>query len=140
MLSVHNPGYQGHFPPETMPDVGLPWEIYNWHQLEWYGKMNFLKGGLVFTDFVTTVSPTQAARAPHARAAASACTTCFSELGDRLVGVLNGIDQREWDPATDTQITATVLGRAPRGQAALQGRAAALVRAAAAAEDARSSG
>ena len=43
-----------------MPDVGLPWEIYNWHQLEWYGKVNFLKGGLVFTDFVTTVSPTQA--------------------------------------------------------------------------------
>src|SRR2546427_36845 len=60
VLSVHNPGYQGHFPPETIPDVGLPWAIYNWLQLEWYGKMNFLKGGLAFTDFVTTVSPTQA--------------------------------------------------------------------------------
>ena len=77
VLSVHNPGYQGHFPPETMPDVGLPWEIYNWHQLEWYGKMNFLKGGLVFTDFVTTVSPDPGRASSARRAAASACTTCF---------------------------------------------------------------
>src|SRR3954454_5018452 len=105
VLSVHNPGYQGHFPPETMPDVGLPWEIYNWHQLEWYGKVNFLKGGLVFTDFVTTVSPTQATelRTPGG---GFGLHDVFLELGDRLVGVLNGIDQREWDPATDTQITA----------------------------------
>jgi starch synthase len=105
VLSVHNPGYQGHFPPETMPDVGLPWEIYNWHQLEWYGKMNFLKGGLVFTDFVTTVSPTQALelRTPGG---GFGLHDVFLELGERLVGVLNGIDQREWDPARDTQITA----------------------------------
>jgi starch synthase len=105
VLSVHNPGYQGHFPPETMADVGLPWEIYNWHQLEWYGKMNFLKGGLVFTDFVTTVSPTQA-RELRTVGGGFGLHDVFLELGDRLVGVLNGIDQREWDPATDTQITA----------------------------------
>jgi starch synthase len=105
VLSVHNPGYQGHFPPETMPDVGLPWEIYNWQQLEWYGKMNFLKGGIVFTDFVTTVSPTQALelRTPGG---GFGLHDNFLWLGDRLVGVLNGIDQREWNPATDDQITA----------------------------------
>jgi starch synthase len=105
VLSVHNPGYQGHFPPETMPDVGLPWEIYNWHQLEWYGKMNFLKGGLVFTDSVTTVSPTQAGEL-RTTGGGFGLHDVFLELGDRLVGVLNGIDQREWDPASDTQITA----------------------------------
>jgi starch synthase len=88
-----------------MPDVGLPWELYNWQQLEWYGKTNFLKGGLVFTDFVTTVSPTQAAelRTPGG---GFGLHHNFTWLGDRLVGVLNGIDQREWDPSTDTQITA----------------------------------
>ena len=106
VLSVHNPGYQGHFPPETMPDVGLPWEIYNWHQLEWYGKMNFLKGGLVFTDFVTTVSPTQAGELRTA-GGGFGLHDVFQELGDRLVGILNGIDQREWDPTADEQITAT---------------------------------
>jgi starch synthase len=105
VLSVHNPGYQGHFPPETMPDVGLPWEIYNWRQLEWYGKVNFLKGGLAFTDFVTTVSPTQAAelRTPGG---GFGLHEVFRTLGDRVVGILNGIDQREWDPVKDDQITA----------------------------------
>src|SRR5215203_1542953 len=105
VLSVHNPGYQGHFPPEVMPQIGLPWELYNWRQMEWYGKVNFLKGGLAFADFVTTVSPTQAAelRTPGG---GFGLHDVFTWLADRLVGVLNGIDQRSWDPATDSQITA----------------------------------
>src|SRR3954467_8664021 len=105
VLSVHNPGYQGHFPPDVMPQIGLPWELYNWKQLEWYGKVNFLKGGLAFADFVTTVSPTQATelRTPGG---GFGLHDVFTWLADRLVGVLNGIDQRSWDPATDAQITA----------------------------------
>jgi starch synthase len=105
VLSVHNPGYQGHFPPDVMPDIGLPWELYNWQQLEWYGKVNFLKGGLAFADFVTTVSPTQAAelRTPGG---GFGLHDVFISLADRLVGVLNGIDQRTWDPSIDPQITA----------------------------------
>jgi starch synthase len=105
VLSVHNPGYQGHFPPDVMPQIGLPWELYNWRQLEWYGKVNFLKGGLAFADFVTTVSPTQAGelRTPGG---GFGLHDVFIWLGERLVGVLNGIDQRAWDPATDRQITA----------------------------------
>jgi starch synthase len=105
IVSIHNPGYQGHFGPEAMFELGLPIELYNWRQLEWYGKVNFLKGGLAFTDAAVTVSPTQAAelRTPgggfglHHR---------FIDLGDRLVGILNGIDQGIWDPAQDRQITA----------------------------------
>jgi len=105
VLSVHNPGYQGHFPPDVMPQIGLPWELYNWQQLEWYGKVNFLKGGLAFADYVTTVSPTQAEelRTPGG---GFGLHDAFIWLADRLVGVLNGIDQRAWDPATDRQITA----------------------------------
>lgn len=105
VLSVHNPGYQGHFPPDVMPQIGLPWKLYNWRQLEWYGKVNFLKGGLAFADFVTTVSPTQAEelRTPGG---GFGLHEVFIWLSDRLVGVLNGIDQRAWDPATDRLITA----------------------------------
>ncbi|MEO8088941.1 MAG: glycogen synthase [Gemmatimonadales bacterium] len=105
VLSVHNPGYQGHFPPEVMPQIGLPWALYNWRQLEWYGKVNFLKGGLAFADFVTTVSPTQAQelRTPGG---GFGLHDVFTWLDHRLVGVLNGIDQRTWDPALDSQITA----------------------------------
>ena len=105
VLSVHNPGYQGHFPPDVMPQIGLPWELYNWQQLEWYGKVNFLKGGLAFADFVTTVSPTQAEelRTPGG---GFGLQEAFIWLADRLVGVLNGIDQHAWNPAKDSQITA----------------------------------
>jgi starch synthase len=105
VLSVHNPGYQGHFPPDVMPQIGLPWELYNWRQLEWYGKVNFLKGGLAFADFVTTVSPTQAGelRTPGG---GFGLHDVFISLADRLVGVLNGIDQAAWDPARDRLITA----------------------------------
>src|SRR6476661_8775914 len=104
VLSVHNPGYQGHFPPDVIPQIGLPWELYNWRQLEWYGKVNFLKGGLAFADYVTTVSPTQAEelRTPGG---GFGLHEAFISMGDRVVGVLNGIDLRAWDPSTDRQIT-----------------------------------
>ena len=105
VVSVHNPGYQGHFGPEVMPEIGLPWEVYNWQQLEWYGKVNFLKGGVVFADAVTTVSPTQA-KELRTPGGGFGLHHLFGMLGDRLVGVINGIDQRIWNPATDTQITA----------------------------------
>jgi starch synthase len=105
VVSVHNPGYQGHFGPEVMPEIGLPWQLYNWQQLEWYGKVNFLKGGLVFADAVTTVSPTQA-KELRTPGGGFGLHHLFVALGDRLIGVLNGIDQRIWNPATDTQITA----------------------------------
>ena len=73
--------------------------------LEWYGKVNFLKGGLTFADFVTTVSPTQA-RELRTPGGGFGLHDLFQSLGDRLVGVLNGIDQQTWNPATDSQITA----------------------------------
>ena len=105
VLSVHNPGYQGHFPPDVMPQIGLSWELYNWRQLEWYGKVNFLKGGLAFADCVTTVSPTQSEELRTA-GGGFGLHDMFIWLGERLVGVLNGIDRRAWDPANDPQITA----------------------------------
>jgi starch synthase len=115
VLSVHNPGYQGHFPPEVMTQIGLPWELYNWRQLEWYGKVNFLKGGLAFADFVTTVSPTQAEelRTPGG---GFGLHDMFVWLDDRLVGVLNGIDRRAWDPANDPQITAQYSAQSLEGK------------------------
>jgi len=103
VMSVHNPGYQGHFGPEAMLEIGLPVELYNWRQLEWYGKVNFLKGGLTFADCAITVSPSQAAdlRTPGG---GFGLHDTYMALGDRLVGILNGIDQQVWDPATDPQI------------------------------------
>jgi len=102
-LSVHNAGFQGHYPPDAMTLLGLPSELYHWQAFEWYGQVNVLKGGIAFSDMVVTVSPT------HAR---ELCTPqggfglhdTFTVLGDRLVGILNGIDLAIWDPANDPHI------------------------------------
>lgn len=105
VLSVHNAGYQGHFPAETMADLGLPWDLYNFSHLEWYGRMNFLKGGMSFADAVTTVSRTHAneLRTPSGGFGLS---DAFLALRDRFVGIVNGIDQRIWNPETDPHIAA----------------------------------
>lgn len=105
VMSVHNAGYQGHFPAEVMEELALPWELYRVDHLEWYGRLNMLKGGLTFCDAVVTVSPAHAAELRTAEGGFGLHDT-FRELGSRFVGICNGIDQRDWDPATDRQIAA----------------------------------
>lgn len=125
VLSVHNAGYQGHFPPATLPEVGLPWELYNWRELEWYDHVNWLKGGLVFADAVVTVSVTHARELQSAEGGFGLHPT-FLALRDRMFGIVNGIDHTIWDPARDRQIPArfTALDLAGKGRckAALQAR------------------
>jgi starch synthase len=117
VLSVHNAGYQGHYSPAVLQDLGLPWELFNWRYLEWYGKVNILKGGLVFADRVVTVSPNHAneLRTPGG---GFGLHDVFEWLGPRFSGILNGIDQAVWDPARDPQIPATFTGENPAGKAA----------------------
>jgi starch synthase len=103
VLSVHNAGYQGHFPESTMADIGLPAALYNSRQLEWYDRVNLLKGGLVFSDLVITVSPTHAHEL-RTEKGGFGLDGVFVALRDRLVGIVNGIDQDVWDPARDTVI------------------------------------
>jgi starch synthase len=117
VLSVHNAGFQGHFPPAVMADLGFPPDLYNSRVFEWYGRMNFLKGGLAFSDIAVTVSPT------HAR---ELCTPdggfglhdTFTDFGDRLVGILNGIDADLWNPAADPVIAARYSATALSGKRA----------------------
>lgn len=104
-LTVHNAGYQGHFPPETMSQVGLPWEFFNHNMFEWYGRMNLLKGGIACADVVTTVSPTHAHELRTA-AGGFGLQDHFVAMRERFVGVLNGIDNNDWNPATDKFIAA----------------------------------
>lgn len=115
MLSVHNAGFQGHYAPQAMQLLGLAPELYHWKAFEWYDQVNVLKGGIAFSDMVATVSPT------HAR---ELCTPqggfglhdTFTALGDRLVGILNGIDLDVWDPATDPHLTAHYDAQALEGK------------------------
>jgi starch synthase len=122
-MTVHNAGYQGHFPTETMADVGLPWEFYNHHMFEWYGRMNLLKGGMACADMVTTVSPTHAHELRTA-AGGFGLHDHFIAMRERFVGVLNGIDNVDWNPASDPYIAANyslnALGNKRKAKAALQ--------------------
>lgn len=105
ILAVHNPGYQGHFPASVVPEIGLPWWVYEYRCLEWYDRANYLKGGITTADAVVTVS------AKHAQELTTpeggfGLQENFQRLGSRLWGITNGIDQSLWDPRTDNQITA----------------------------------
>jgi len=105
VLSVHNAGFQGHFPAATMGELGLSLELFTWRAFEWYGRTNVLKGGLAFTDAAVTVSPTHA-RELRTLEGGFGLHETFIGLGDRLAGILNGIDTELWNPATDAAITA----------------------------------
>ena len=106
VLSVHNAAFHGHFPPELLRVIGLPDRLYDWRFLEWYGRVNFLKGGMAFADAVATVSATHAAelRTP---VGGFGLQEAFQALGDRLVGITNGIDQTLWDPEHDPHLPST---------------------------------
>jgi starch synthase len=115
VLSVHNAGYQGHFAPTILPDLGLPSALFNWRQMEWHGRVNLLKGGLVFADAVVTVSPTHAHELRTA-AGGFGLDGVFVSLRDRFIGITNGIDQQRWNPATDPLIYRTYSAEDLRGK------------------------
>lgn len=103
LLTIHNLAYQGVFPADQFALTGLDGEYFNWQQMEFYGQLNLLKTGLVFADAINTVSPT------YAREIQSAEQGCGLEgvlqhRGNRLSGILNGIDVTDWDPASDPHL------------------------------------
>ncbi|HEY3287208.1 MAG TPA: glycogen/starch synthase [Gemmatimonadaceae bacterium] len=105
VMSVHNAGYQGHFGADVMADLALAPALWHMERLEWYGRLNLLKGGLVFCNAAVTVSPAHASELRTAEGGFGLHDT-FRQLGDRLVGICNGIDVKLWDPASDDQIAA----------------------------------
>ncbi len=123
VLTVHNGGYQGHFGRETLATIGLPETMWSPERMEWYGRLNYLKGGLKYADMVTTVSAGHAEEM-RSEVGGFGLHHVFRELGDRFVGIRNGIDTVHWDPRTDPEITAHFgpddLSGKPRCKAALQ--------------------
>jgi len=100
VLTVHNLGYQGLFPASDWRLLGLDWRLFNPQTLEFYGKINFLKAGLILADALTTVSPTyaQEIRTPEY---GFGLEGVFQQRAADLVGIQNGVDYGVWDPATD---------------------------------------
>ncbi len=103
LFTIHNVAYQGTFWHFDMPMTGLGWDLFTPAGLEFYGKLNFMKGGLVFADLLNTVSRTYAQEIQTPEFGYGLEGVLQSRSSD-LFGVLNGIDAEEWDPSTDEQI------------------------------------
>ncbi|MFA9462003.1 glycogen synthase GlgA [Thiohalorhabdus methylotrophus] len=100
VFTVHNIAYQGLFPFATFQELGLPPWLWHPDALEFYDHLSFMKGGAVFADRLTTVSPTYA-REIQTPAHGWGLEGLFSHRAAELTGILNGIDHRQWDPETD---------------------------------------
>jgi starch synthase len=100
ILTIHNLGYQGIFPPQTLETTGLGMSVFNPEGLEFFGKVNFLKAGIVGADIITTVSKTYAEEMLSPEFGFG-LDGVLRKRGPSLVGILNGIDYTEWDPSTD---------------------------------------
>ena len=100
MLTIHNIAYQGLFSPEILPDIGLPSSVFTVDGLEFYGNVNYLKGGIVWADEVNTVSPTYA-REIQTDEYGFGLHGILAARRDHLSGILNGIDWSYWDPSAD---------------------------------------
>ncbi|MFH0753521.1 MAG: glycogen synthase GlgA [Candidatus Omnitrophota bacterium] len=103
VFTVHNLAYQGVFPREDMPKTGLDEKLFNPEAVEFYGKVNFLKTGLVFADRITTVSP-QYAKEIQTTAFGCGLDGVMAQNRERLSGILNGLDYELWDPQNDPLI------------------------------------
>ena len=105
VFTIHNAGYQGWFAPETTERLLLPWDVYRMDRLEQYDTFNFLKGGIVYADALTTVSPKYAEEIQTAEFGYSLEGTLQRRSAD-LHGILNGVDYEQWDPLHDRYIAA----------------------------------
>lgn len=116
VFTIHNLGYQGLFWHYDMPMTGLGWDLFTPAGIEFYGKISFLKGGLVFADLLTTVSPTYA-REIQTPEYGEGLDGVLRERSEDLVGILNGLDYELWNPATDPEIPKRYGPEDPEGKA-----------------------
>lgn len=103
IFTVHNLAYQGNFPPDSLPVTGLGWEHFRFDLLEFYGKMSFIKGGLVFADAITTVSE-RYAREIQTKEFGCGMEAVLRERAADLHGIVNGINPADWDPSHDDSL------------------------------------
>ena len=103
VFTIHNLAYQGIFDASWLPRLGLGWELMNVDALEFWGRISYLKGGIMFSRTITTVSPTYAREIQTPEYGFGFDGILRYRAAD-LVGILNGIDYDQWDPARDPHL------------------------------------
>ncbi len=105
LFTIHNLAYQGLFERGLLARVGLPDSLFNMHDLEFFGRVNYLKAGILYADAVSTVSP-RYSREIQTPEFGCGLDGLLRSRSDRLFGLLNGVDYADWNPATDRSLPA----------------------------------
>src|SRR5579862_5565335 len=105
VFTIHNLGYQGVFPETVLRRCGLPESLFRVDALEFYGRVNLLKGGLIFSDYLTTVSR-KYAKEIQTREYGHGLDGVVRNRASHLTGILNGVDYAAWNPEKDKLIAA----------------------------------
>src|SRR5205823_288452 len=104
-FTLHNLAYQGVFDKSLLELAGLPWRLFTWQQLEYFDHLNYLKAGIVFANWLNTVSPSYA-REIQTHYFGCGLEGMLTERRFHLSGIVNGVDYSEWNPATDPRLAA----------------------------------
>ena len=115
LMTIHNLAYQGIFPPDLVGPLGLPASSFQVEGVEYYGNLSFLKAGLYYADWISTVSPTYAEEIQHCPLGMG-MEGLLANRRDRLAGILNGIDMADWNPSSDLHLPCEYSARAPSGK------------------------
>lgn len=105
VFTIHNMGYQGLFPAEILPLLMLPWDLFTISKMEFFGQVNFLKGALVFSDYVTTVSK-KYSQEIQTTEYGFGLEGVLRNRAATVAGIMNGVDYDEWSPEVDRFIAA----------------------------------
>ena len=106
LFTIHNLAFQGLFPVFFYPVIGLGWEHFNLGELEFYNQVNLLKGGIIYSDAINTVSPTYA-KEIQTKEFGYGLEGLLQERSDRLTGILNRVDDSQWSPNADKHLDFT---------------------------------
>lgn len=109
LFTIHDASRQGRFGRWEMLLTGLDWKYFNWKQMEFYGDLSLLKTGIVFADYLSTVSPRYAREIQTAEYGGGLEGALQQRRGE-LAGILSGVDDQAWNPAIDHALPARYSG------------------------------
>ena len=115
IFTIHNIAYQGIFKKDKFIFTDLPEDIFSQNGLEFWGKINFMKGGILFSDIVSTVSPTYA-KEIQTKEYGFGLEELIKSRASELCGILNGVDYSNWDPKNDPFLASNYSSKDLRGK------------------------
>ncbi len=115
LFTIHNLGYQGLYDRDILDRAGLPGFLFNLDNLEFFGRVNFLKAGILYSDAVSTVS-VRYSQEIQTEEYGCGLDGLLRSRSSALYGVLNGVDYAAWNPETDKHLAARYSPRDLRGK------------------------